>query len=167
MAGSENCPVFRKARSEGRRVTRVARRVRDQFLAAASVSRDTVLPCAAVLTRPRLARILELTGSRGSEEDAMLTADLRSIAFFRGCSAKELRQVGRLATTVDVPAGRVLCEEGAIVPSSSSSCVAPLMSSAPPGGSRHWSPVRRSERSRCWVGTRSPAAPRPSWRPNP
>jgi CRP-like cAMP-binding protein len=44
----------------------------------------------------------------------MLTADLRSIAFFRGCSAKELRQVSRLATPVDVTAGRVLCAEGAI-----------------------------------------------------
>ena len=44
----------------------------------------------------------------------MLTADLRSIAFFRDCSAKELRQVGRLATAVDVPVGRVLCAEGAI-----------------------------------------------------
>ena len=42
----------------------------------------------------------------------MLTADLCSIAFFRGCSAKELRQVGRLATTVDVPIGRVLCAGG-------------------------------------------------------
>ena len=44
----------------------------------------------------------------------MQTADLRSVAFFRNCSAKELRQVGRLATAVAVSEGRVLCVEGAI-----------------------------------------------------
>jgi CRP-like cAMP-binding protein len=43
-----------------------------------------------------------------------LTAELRSVALFRGCSTHELRRIARLATGVDVPAGRVLCVEGAV-----------------------------------------------------
>jgi CRP-like cAMP-binding protein len=41
-------------------------------------------------------------------------AELRTVALFRECSARDLRRVARLATGVDVPAGRVLCLEGAV-----------------------------------------------------
>ena len=43
-----------------------------------------------------------------------LVAELRSVALFRECQTRELRQIARLATNIEVPAGRVLCVEGAI-----------------------------------------------------
>ena len=43
-----------------------------------------------------------------------LAEQLRSVALFRECHSRELRQIAGLATTVEVPAGRVLCVEGAI-----------------------------------------------------
>ena len=43
-----------------------------------------------------------------------LTAELCSVALFRDCSTRELRRIARLATGVDIPAGRVLCVQGAV-----------------------------------------------------
>jgi CRP/FNR family transcriptional regulator, cyclic AMP receptor protein len=43
-----------------------------------------------------------------------LTAELRSVDLFQECSARELRQIARLTTGIEVPAARVLCVEGAI-----------------------------------------------------
>jgi CRP-like cAMP-binding protein len=37
---------------------------------------------------------------------------LASLELFAGCRRKELARIDALTTTVDVPAGRVLCEEG-------------------------------------------------------
>lgn len=42
----------------------------------------------------------------------MVLADLRSVALFHGCRTSELRLIARLATTIDVPAGKQLCVEG-------------------------------------------------------
>jgi CRP-like cAMP-binding protein len=39
---------------------------------------------------------------------------LASLELFGGCRRKELARIDELAFTLDVPAGRVLCEEGAI-----------------------------------------------------
>jgi CRP/FNR family transcriptional regulator, cyclic AMP receptor protein len=43
-----------------------------------------------------------------------LVTELRSVALFQECGTRELRQIARLGTSVEVPAGRVLCVEGAI-----------------------------------------------------
>jgi CRP/FNR family cyclic AMP-dependent transcriptional regulator len=44
----------------------------------------------------------------------MLTDELGSLALFEECTRKELRRIARLATSVEVPSGRVLCVEGAV-----------------------------------------------------
>jgi CRP-like cAMP-binding protein len=44
----------------------------------------------------------------------MPSAELSSVSLFHGCTAKELRRIAHLATSVDVRAGRVLCVEGTI-----------------------------------------------------
>ena len=49
-----------------------------------------------------------------SRSRRLFTPELRSVALFQECSTSELRRIARLATGVDVPAGRVLCLEGAI-----------------------------------------------------
>jgi CRP-like cAMP-binding protein len=41
-------------------------------------------------------------------------ADLNRVSLFRECTSRELRLIDGLATRVEVPAGRVLCEEGEI-----------------------------------------------------
>ena len=38
--------------------------------------------------------------------------ELAALDLFRGCSARELRVIDQLATVLDVPAGRVLCQKG-------------------------------------------------------
>ena len=43
-----------------------------------------------------------------------LTADLRAVDLFRECSTRELRQIARLSTGIEVPAARALCVEGAL-----------------------------------------------------
>jgi CRP/FNR family transcriptional regulator, cyclic AMP receptor protein len=42
------------------------------------------------------------------------TSELRTVALFAECSPSELRRIARLATGIDVPAGRVLCVQGAV-----------------------------------------------------
>jgi CRP-like cAMP-binding protein len=39
---------------------------------------------------------------------------LAQVPLFRGCSKDELKRIDRAATRVDYPAGKVLCQEGAV-----------------------------------------------------
>ena len=39
---------------------------------------------------------------------------LRDVNLFAGCTARDLRRIDGMATTVTIPAGRVLCEHGEI-----------------------------------------------------
>jgi CRP-like cAMP-binding protein len=39
---------------------------------------------------------------------------LRGIDLFAACTARDLRRIDRMVTTVDIPAGRVLCRTGEI-----------------------------------------------------